>query len=42
MGSLSVTAHLKVPIILGGGYLTLDAVLASLIFETTGDASANN
>ena len=25
------------PVILGGGYLTLDALLASLIFENTGD-----
>ncbi len=37
MEKLIVTAHLKVPIIVGGGYLTLDALLASLIFETTGD-----
>ena len=35
MEKLIVTAHLKVPIIVGGGYLTLDALLASLIFETT-------
>jgi hypothetical protein len=34
---LTVTAHLGAPIILGSGYLTLDALLASLIFETTGD-----
>ena len=32
-----MTARMKTPIILGGGYLTLDALLAALIFETTGD-----
>ena len=37
METLSIMAKLKAPIILGGGYLTLDALLASLIFEITGD-----
>ena len=37
MEKLAITAKLKAPIILGGGYLTLDALLAALIFETTGD-----
>ena len=34
---LIITAKLKTPVILGGGYLTLDSLLANLIFETTGD-----
>ena len=37
MDKLTVSAQLEVPIILGGGYLTFDAPLASLIFEKTGD-----
>ena len=37
MEKLTIIAKLKTPIILGGGYLTLDAFLACLIFETTGD-----
>ncbi len=37
MERLTVTTSLKTPIILGGGYLTLDSLLASLIFEATGD-----
>jgi hypothetical protein len=37
MDKLTISARLKVPIILGDGYLTLDALLASLIFERTGD-----
>jgi tRNA A37 N6-isopentenylltransferase MiaA len=37
MERLAITARLKVPIILGGGYLTLDALLASLNFEQSGD-----
>ena len=32
-----VTAHLATPVVFGGGYLTLDALLAALIFERTGD-----
>jgi hypothetical protein len=39
---LIITAQLKVPIILGGGYLTLDALLASLIFERTGDIEVSH
>jgi len=43
MDKLTVTARLKAPIILGGGYLTLDGLLANLIFEKTGDiATAHN
>jgi hypothetical protein len=37
MEKLTITAKLEAPIIIGGGYLTLDALLASLIFETSGD-----
>jgi hypothetical protein len=37
MERLTITAQLKVPIILGSGYLTFDALLAALIFERTGD-----
>jgi hypothetical protein len=37
MDKLTIRARLKVPVILGGGYLTLDALLASLIFESCGD-----
>lgn len=37
MEKLTITAQLKVPVILGGGYLTFDALLASLIFERVGD-----
>jgi hypothetical protein len=37
MDKLTISVQLEVPIILGGGYLTLDALLASLIFEKTGD-----
>lgn len=37
MDRLIVTAALKTPLILGGGYLTFDALLAALIFEKTGD-----
>ena len=35
-----VTARLAAPIVFGGGYLTLDARLAALIFERTGDVGA--
>ena len=34
---LKVTAHLSSPIILGGGFLTLDALLAAIVFEQTND-----
>lgn len=37
MDKLTISARLKAPVILGGGYLTLDALLASLIFEGCGD-----
>jgi hypothetical protein len=37
MERFTVTAETMSPVILGGGYLTLDALLASLIFEATGD-----
>ena len=37
MEKLTITAKLETPVIPGGGYLTLDALLASLIFETSGD-----
>lgn len=34
---LKVIAHLKSPIILGGGFLTFDALLAAIVFERTED-----
>ena len=37
MEKLTITAHLAAPVVFGGGYLTLDALLAALIFERTGD-----
>ena len=37
MEKFSVTAHLASPLVMGGGYFTLDALLAGLIFEKTGD-----
>ena len=37
MERLTITAHLTSPVVFGGGYLTLDALLAALIFERTGD-----
>ena len=40
MEKLTVTAHLATPVVFGGGYLTLDALLAALIFERTGDVDA--
>jgi hypothetical protein len=40
MEKLTITAQLKVPIILGSGFLTFDALIAALIFERTGDVEA--
>ena len=40
MERLKITADLETPIVFGGGYLTLDALLAALIFERTGDVDA--
>lgn len=37
MERFKITAALRTPIIVGGGYLTLDAFLAALIFEECGD-----
>jgi hypothetical protein len=37
MEKFSVTAKLASPLVMGGGYFTLDALLAGLIFEKTGD-----
>ena len=34
---LKVIAHLNSPIILGGGFLTFDALLAAIVFERTED-----
>lgn len=40
MDKLKVTARLAAPIVFGGGYLTLDALLAALVFERCGDPDA--
>lgn len=40
MEKFTVTAKLKTPIIFGGGYCTLDAVLGSILFEELGDVEA--
>ena len=37
MDKLKITFKLVSPIITNGGYMTLDALLAALIFEKTGD-----
>lgn len=42
MERLIVTARMKTPLILGGGFLTLDALLASLIFDQTGDVELSH
>jgi len=40
MERLEITAELRTPLIPGGGYLTLDALLGSLLFERCGDVDA--
>lgn len=40
MSRFRVTAHIKVPIIFGGGYATLDALLAALLFDRLEDVEA--
>ncbi len=40
MERLEVTAALRTPIVPGGGYLTLDALLGALLFERLGDIEA--
>ena len=40
MTRFRVTAHMKTPIILGGGYATLDGLLGALIFDDIGDVDA--
>ncbi len=40
MSRSRVTAHIKVPIIFGGGYATLDALLAALLFDRLEDVEA--
>ena len=40
MSRFRVTAHMKAPIIFGGGYATLDALLAALLFDPLDDVEA--
>ena len=40
MSRFRVTAHMKAPIIFGGGYATLDALLAALLFDRLDDVEA--
>ena len=40
MDRLMITAALASPIIIGGGYLTLDSLLASILFEELQDVDA--
>jgi hypothetical protein len=35
MSRFRITAHMKAPIIFGGGYATLDALLAALLFTAS-------
>lgn len=37
MDKLKITAVLKTPLVTGGGYMTMDGLLAALIFERTND-----
>jgi hypothetical protein len=37
MDKLTITAKLKSPLIVGGGYLTFDALLAAVLFEKLQD-----
>ncbi len=37
MDTFKVTMNLCSPLVTQGGYMTLDALLAALIFEATGD-----
>jgi hypothetical protein len=40
MDKLIITAHLKTPVIFGGGFWTLDGLLAGIIFDQTEDIDA--
>ena len=40
MDRFSVTAHLSSPFVTGGGYMTFDALLASLLFDALQDINA--
>ncbi|MBL6736472.1 MAG: hypothetical protein ISP76_05195 [Burkholderiales bacterium] len=40
MEKLIVTAHMKTPFITGGGYMTLDALLAGILFDQLQDVEA--
>lgn len=42
MDKLTIIARLAAPIVFGGGYLTLDALLAALIFERNGDGDVDS
>ena len=37
MDNLEITARLKTPFITGGGYMTLDALPAGILFDQLGD-----
>ena len=40
MDKIKVTAHLDAPIVTGGGYMTLDGLLAALLFDDLQDVEA--
>lgn len=40
MDKIKVTAHLTAPIVTGGGYMTLDGLLAALLFDELQDVDA--
>ncbi len=40
MSRFRVTAHLKAPLVLGGGYFTLDGLLGALLFDRLDDVDA--
>lgn len=40
MDRIKVTAHLLAPVVTGGGYMTLDGLLAALLFDRLQDVDA--
>ena len=40
MEKLTITAELESPLITGGGYMTFDALLASILFDQLQDVDA--
>jgi CRISPR type IV-associated protein Csf3 len=42
MDRFSLTVGLKTPFVTGGGYLTLDALLAGILFDETGDVDLSH